>query len=28
MRDAVGSPDGWALGLGRLVRYIATGSPD
>ena len=28
MRDAVGSPDGWTLGLGRLVRYIATGSPD
>jgi uncharacterized protein YndB with AHSA1/START domain len=28
MREAVGSPDGWALGLGRLVRYVATGSPD
>ena len=28
MRDAVGSPDGWALGLGRLVRYIATGAPN
>ena len=28
MRDAVGSPDGWALGLGRLMRYIASGAPD
>jgi uncharacterized protein YndB with AHSA1/START domain len=28
MRDAVGSPDGWALGLGRFVRYLATGAPD
>jgi hypothetical protein len=28
MRDAVGAPDGWALGLGRLGRYLATGSPD
>jgi uncharacterized protein YndB with AHSA1/START domain len=28
MRDAVGSPDGWTLGLTRLLRYIATGSPD
>jgi hypothetical protein len=26
--DAVGAPDGWALGLGRLGRYPATGSPD
>jgi uncharacterized protein YndB with AHSA1/START domain len=28
MRDAVSSPGGWALGLGRLARYLATGSPD
>lgn len=28
MRDAVGSPDGWGRGLGRLSRYIAHGSPD
>jgi uncharacterized protein YndB with AHSA1/START domain len=28
MRDAVGSPEGWALGLGRFVHYLTTGSPD
>ena len=28
MRDAVGSSDGWAVGLGRFARYTATGSPD
>ena len=28
MRDAVGSPDGWAVGLGRFARYAGTGSPD
>jgi len=28
MRDAVGSPDGWAVGLARFARYTATGSPD
>ena len=28
MRDAVGSPDGWAVGLSRFARYTATGSPD
>jgi uncharacterized protein YndB with AHSA1/START domain len=23
MRDAVGSPDGWGLGMGRFARYVA-----
>ena len=27
MRDAVGSADGWAVGLGRFTRFVASGSP-
>jgi len=27
MRDAVGSDDGWPVGLRRYARYTATGSP-
>jgi hypothetical protein len=28
MRGAVESPEGWAVGLGRFARRIATGSAD
>jgi len=28
MHGAVGSPDGWAVGLGRFARRVATGSAD
>ena len=28
MHDAVGSPDGWTVGLGRFARRVATGSAE
>lgn len=28
MYGAVGSPEGWAVGLGRFARRVATGSAD